>query len=189
MPDVLLLHGKPSRERYEDPEVPMPHEANWFPWMAAELGRRGITAAIPVLPKPFHPEFEAWRQEVERFSVGRETSVVGHSAGAEFALRWLSEEQDVRLAKLVLVAPWADVHGKYGGFSDYELDPGIPERVDEVVIFNSVDDSAEVNFRAHYLHDHLVPSRYVEFDNYGHFMLGNNMESVEFPELFDEVVR
>lgn len=188
MKDALILHGKPTRERYENPELPKPHEANWLPWLASKLGQRGITATVPAFPEPFHPNYENWKQAFEQYPVGRDTGVIAHSAGAEFATRWLSESKDRELAKLVLVAPWTDVSRKYGGFSNYELDAGLAERVGEVVILSSVDDSDAINSRTHFLHEKISPSKYVEFDHYGHFMIGNNMDSEEFQELLEEVV-
>src|SRR5581483_3894140 len=95
MKNLVVVHGKPTRERYEDPKEPKPHMANWLPWLGIQVQAEGIAVAIPALPKPYFPDYEAWKNVFEENTVGSDTALVGHSAGAEFILRWMSENQDV----------------------------------------------------------------------------------------------
>lgn len=185
MKNVVIVHGKPTKERYENPELPKPHEANWLPWLARELGRKGINAALPAMPKPYFPEYRSWRGVFSTLPVSAETGLVGHSAGTEFLLRWLSEQKDVRVEALALVAPYHDHERKYGDFSEYTLDETIGRRVGKITIFSSLDDSEPIQGNARRLAESLPGSHLTELDGYGHFMLGNKMESPEFPELLD----
>lgn len=186
MREVLIFHGKPSQERYENPEIPKPHEANWLPWLQSALGRRGVIATIPTFPKPYAPNYEAWKNEIE-ISSAAVTAIVGHSAGAEFALRLLSENPSIVLNKLVLVAPWNDTSKKYGTFSDYELDADLSTRVKNITVFNSLDDSEAIQQNVDNIMTKLKRAELVEFHNYGHFMTGNKMVNEEFPELLAEL--
>lgn len=189
MRNLLLVPGKPTRERYENPDIPKPHEANWFPWIASEVGTAGIRASIAVMPRPYEPVYEDWKTAFESLGVVDEkTSLVGHSAGAEFQARWLSENKDVHVDRVVWVAPYCDRKRKYGDFSDYVLDTGLTERVGRLAIFNSIDDDPAIQAYAHELAEALPSARLVEFEDFGHFMIGNNMKGPEFPELLQELV-
>lgn len=187
MKNTLILHGKPTRERYENPEIPKPHKANWLPWLSAELGKRGVVTAIPAFPEPYAPNYDTWSELFDRYGVDQETSIVGHSAGAEFALRWLSEHNRARLRQLVLVAPWKDTAGKYGDFSHYELDTQLAKRIGTISIFNSLNDSEAIQANVTQLRTDLPEAEYVEFRNHGHFMIGNSMQDERFPELLNRL--
>lgn len=189
MKSVLLLPGKPTRERYENPELPKPHEANWFPRIRDALAMRAIVTGVAVFPRPYDPIYEDWKEVVEMYGTDTDMSVVGHSAGAEFALRWLSENKTIRLRQLILVAPWTDASRKYGDFSDYDLDLTLPNRIGRISIFHSTDDSDAIKSNVAYLKDALPAAHYKEFTKHGHFMIGNNMESAEFPELLEELLQ
>lgn len=184
--DALILHGKPPRERYENPDLPKPHEANWLPWLASEMAKRGLDTVIPQFPMPYEPDYGAYCTTLEQYDVEHGV-IVAHSAGAEFILHWLSENKDISLQQLLLVAPWADDKRKYGDFSDYTLDLGLPKRVDRITIVSSLDDSQAIQDNVAKLRNAIQPTKLVEFENLGHFMLGNNMTGTTFPELLAEI--
>lgn len=185
--DAIILHGKPPRERYDNPDLPKPHEANWLPWLQQELAQRSLRAAIPQFPKPYFPEYKPYVTEFEQYETDENTSIVAHSAGSEFLLRYLSEHPEVTLRQLLLVAPWTDSSGKYGNFSNYTLDSNLANRVGRIVIMNSLDDTRAIQENVKDLRDKLDNIKYVELDGYGHFMLGNNMLNEAFPELLSEI--
>jgi uncharacterized protein len=188
MNNVLILHGKPKKERYLDPAQPKPHQANWLPWLAEQLEQRGVAAAIPAFPEPYAPDYESWRSTFEQYQVSEHTGIVGHSAGAGFILRWLSENQNITIERAVLVAPWHDTNHEYGkDFFDYDLDSNLASRVGRLVIFNSIDDSKNIHDSVSMIRGVIKGIRYREFEGYGHFMLGNNMNSTQFPELLEEL--
>lgn len=187
MNKVVVLHGKPTKERYDDPEEPKPHKANWFPWIKTELSKVGIAASIPALPLPYHPDYDAWREVFEKEKVDNKIGLVGHSAGAEFLLRWLSANKDVAVERAVLVAPYRDYKDKYGDFSNYKLDKDIPKRIGSLTIINSLDDDEPIQRRTQELVEAFPTAKLVELDGYGHFRIGHNMTGPEFPELLDEL--
>lgn len=189
MKNAVILHGKPTKERYMDPEIPKPHEANWFPWIRDELLTVGVQAAVPPLPEPYFPNYEAWRAVFEVEKVNADTALVGHSAGAEFLLRWLSSNKDAAVERVVLVAPYRDYEGKYGDFSTYDLDVKLIERVGRLTIINSLDDDEPIQRRTNELVSLLPVAALIELDGYGHFRIGHNMTSPEFPVLRGELTR
>ena len=188
MTSAIIVHGKPTRERYENPLEPKPHVANWLPWLGMKLEEAGIPTSIPAMPLPYFPVYDDWRRVFESIPPTPNRLLIGHSAGAEFLLRWLSENKEERADKLVLVAPYKDEANKYDGFSRYELDPGIAERIGEIVIFNSLDDDPPIQRRTNELIGVFPLAKYVEFKDYGHFRIGHNMVGPEFPELLGAVL-
>jgi len=184
--DAAILHGKPPQARYENPDMPKPHKANWLPWLGSELAKRGLHTVIPQFPRPYFPEYEAYSAEFNQYHVN-DGVVVAHSAGSEFILRWLSENRDVALRQLLLVAPWTDSGNKYGEFSNYSLDENLANRIGRITIINSLDDSQAIQDNVARLRSLIVPAKYIEFKEYGHFMLGNNMKDAAFPELLQEI--
>lgn len=105
MKNAIILHGQPSKEEYYDPERPSMSNAHWIPWLQGQLLKNDIAAATPEVPFAYEPEWELWKQEVERFEITPDTLIVGHSRGGEFWLRYLSENKDLSVGKVVLVAP------------------------------------------------------------------------------------
>lgn len=70
---------------------------NWFPWLAGELRDRDIEALVPRFPTPEGQSLDGWFEVFDR-EVGcltEDTTLVGHSLGAGFALRLV--ERDKRL--------------------------------------------------------------------------------------------
>lgn len=187
MKKAIILHGKPKRERYENPDLPKPHEANWLPWIQSKLGERGVAVVIPALPKPYHPVYEDWKRVFESHEVDSEMALIGFSAGADFVLRWLSESKDAIPESATLVAPWHDNEDKYGNFSKYTLDENLGKRVGKIAVFNSLDDGAPIQANVLRLKKAIPETKLIQLDGYGHFMLGNNMSTEEFPELLDEL--
>lgn len=187
MNSAIILHGKPAKERYLDPTQPKPHEANWFPWIGKRLLERDIKITIPALPRPYFPVYEAWRNVFEEEKIDISTGLVGHSAGAEFILRWLSTNKDVSVERVVLVAPYRDYAGKYDDFSMYALDTGLQDRVGKLIIMHSLDDDKPIQKRANELSQILPSAHLIELNGYGHFRIGHNMTSPDFPELLEEL--
>jgi len=187
MRNAVIVHGKPSRERYENPNEPKPHVANWFPWIGKQLSDRGVEAVVPPMPKPYFPVYGDWRQAFEQYPVTAETALVGHSAGAEFILRWLSGHPDATVDRVVLVAPYKDYAHKYGEFSDYELDAELIQRAGKISILYSTDDDEPIVRRANELNETLSGARLIELSGYGHFRIGHNMQDEQLPPLLAEL--
>ena len=195
MENAIIVHGKPTRERYENPAEPKPHVANWLQWLGGQLRRAGVASvAVPAMPLPYFPVYKDWLHTFETTveSVGpitENTILVGHSAGAEFLLRYLSERRDRRVGKLVLVAPYRDYAGKYGDFSDFEVDPELAERIGEIIIVNSLDDDPPIQDRTAELRRRFPLATYLEFEHHGHFRIGHNMTGPEFPQLLEAILQ
>lgn len=186
--NAIIVHGKPSREKFESPSYPGPHRANWLPWAGEQLEQRDFHVAIPEFPIPYEPDYDTWVPILEREKIGEETTLVGHSFGAGVLLRWMSEHKSTRADKLILVAPWLDPDRKYGNLSEFEIDPGLLDRcLGGVALFYSSLDDSGVQRSVERIRTELPTMAVHDIPEYGHFLLGNTMKDETFPELFESL--
>ncbi len=189
MKNAILLHGRPRRDEYYDGSQPSASNAHWFAWLQKQLMVHDIKADTPEVPFAFEPLWERWVKEVERFEIGLETILVGHSTGGGFWVRYLSEHKDLKVGKVVLVAPWIDVEQEAPhNFFQFKLDENIAKRTQGLTIFHSNDDAPEIQSSVKELRAKLTAIKYREFQHYGHFCY-EDMNTTEFPELLEECLK
>jgi predicted alpha/beta hydrolase family esterase len=191
MKTALIIHGSTDKGEYFSDEFPSLSNSHWIPWLQKQLLMRGIFSQTPEMPDAYKPDYEKWKREFERFDVDGETVLIGHSCGGGFLVRWLSENQ-VKVGKLVLVAPWMDPEGKkkgeLGEFFDFQIDGQVQERVREIDILVSDDESFEGIKESVGLLEKLFDKAKVHrFAGKGHFIV-EHMGTVEFPELLGIVI-
>lgn len=185
MKNAIILHGMPVKEEYYLPNARAESNSHWLPWLQKKLINEGIKADTPEIPHPYKPLWEAWVKEVERFEIGAETILIGHSCGGGFFLKYLSLNHQVKPKKIILVAPWIDPDGNEapGFFDGLQIDPDLVFRT-EVVIFASDNDMGNVVKSVAKIREALPSAKYKEFHKYGHFCF-NDMGANEFPELLE----
>lgn len=185
--NAIILHGMPSRQEYYDSKMDSMSNAHWLPWLQAQLLKQDIIAATPEVPDAYAPEWTKWVREVERFEIGSDTILVGHSNGAGFWVKYLSLNKNLKVGKVILVAPWLDPDGDEtpGFFNNFEIDPKLASRTDGLTIFHSDNDQGNVQKSVAMLREAITDINYREFSNYGHFTIGS-MKTREFPELLAE---
>jgi predicted alpha/beta hydrolase family esterase len=183
---AIILHGMPSEEEYFDLSGLKPTESHWLPWLREELTKKGITVELPAFPDPYEPVYEKWKEAFEKFSLDEETALIGHSCGAGFLVRWLSENP-VRVNKVILVAPWLDPdRGRAPEFFDFTIDRSLGTRTDGVVVFVSRDDDEEILTSARQIEKGIENVVVKECFGKGHFTSGD-MHTQKFPELLQEL--
>lgn len=188
MRNAVILHGTCDKEEYYDDKYPSLSNSHWLPWLQKQLLMNGIEAATPEVANAYEPSYDKWLKELIRFEITSESILVGHSCGGGFLVRWLSDNPEVFVKKVVLVAPWLDPkRTKTTDFFEFDIDPGITARVDSFTIFNSDNDSNTIQTSVRMIRDALPDCRYVELHNYGHFCM-TDMKTQAFPELRDEII-
>ncbi len=189
MKNAIILHGGPSKKEYYNPDAPSMSNAHWIPWLQAQLLKADIPTASPEVPWSFDRNWKVWQKEVERYDIGPETILIGHSTGAGFFIKYLSINKNLKVGKVVLVAPWLDPDREHtkNFFDDFEIDPEFPSRTGGVTIFNSDNDQDSVQKTVKIVRGKVANIKYVEFHNYGHF-IHEDMKTLRFPELLDEAV-
>lgn len=187
MKNAVIVHGKLSKERYFDPDFPSSSNYYWLPWLQNQLIIQGVHAQTPEMPNGWAPSYDDWRQEIERYDISADTLLVGHSCGAGFLLRWLSNRTDVNVNKIILVAPWIDPANKesMGDFFDFALDPELAQRADDFCVVYSNDEQSVLD-TVDIIRGGVPGTRFVQVANRRHFY---DDETSEFPELLTELQR
>ena len=190
MKNAIILHGTSDKEEYYSPDYPSASNFHWLPWLQKQLLMKDIPTATPEMPHGYMPDYTVWKREFERFDITPETILVGHSCGGGFLVRWLSENPEQQVGKVVLVAPWLDPNKTKGAdndFFDFTIDTELANRTAGVTIFNSDDDMEAIHTSVKKITDTVTNIKLVEFTGKGHFCLGD-LGTEEFPELLEEVL-
>ncbi len=192
MKNAILIHGLQDRGEYYDASMPPPGVDHWFSWLKKQLLVKDIYAENPTIYRTFQATYEQFKDTVERsLKIDEETILVGHSFGGGFLVRWLSENKDKKVGKVVLVAPWLNPDNnpmlETRDFFDFEIDPKIAERTSGLVVFNSNDDVKSIHKSVEMIREAVDGIVVKEFKGFGHFCY-ENMKTHEFPELLDEVL-
>ena len=192
MKNAILIPGRPDKEEYYDPKYPTNSNNHWFPWISKQLQINDIFAVAVEPPHPWQPRYEIWKKEFERFDITPETVLVGHSCGGGFLVRWLSENKNQNVGKVVLVAPWINPDNNpesdTADFFEFDMDPDLTQRTKGVTIFNSDNDMETVLKSVDIIREKVPSINYREFHNYGHFCL-RDLNTPEFPELLEECLK
>lgn len=187
MKNAILLHGRPDKDEYYNPDVPSCSNCHWFAWLQKQLLVKDIHAQTPEVPDAWKPHYPTWQKEFERFEVTPETLLVGHSCGAGFIVRWLSEHKDTKVGKVVLVAPSLGIDWEDKSFFDFQIAPNLAARTKEIVIFVSDDDRPGIQEAVKALQSAIEGVRIRQFSGYRHFTYGA-MGTEKFPELLEELL-
>ena len=191
MKNAIILHGmSESEEDYKDPSLGLESDQHWIPWLQRQLIFKGMETQAPEMPSPYYPVYKDWKRVFEQFSVGEETTLIGHSNGGGFLIRWLSQNP-VKIKKLVLVAAWMNPDGTdkriEPSFYDFAIDPKISERTGSIHAFISSDDNPEMAKTLKQITAVLPEVEVHQFTDHGHFTK-SQMGTVEFPELLEAVI-
>lgn len=192
MKNAILMPGQPDKVEYYDPKYPTNSNDHWFPWLSKQLQINDIFAVAIEPPRPWQPRYDVWKKEFEKFDITPETALIGHSCGGGFLVRWLSENTDTKVGKVVLVAPWLNPEhnpvSDTADFFDFEIDPNLVSKTAGMTIFNSDNDQPTIHKSVQIIRDTVKDCVYKEFHSYGHFCL-EDMNTTEFPELLEELLR
>ena len=187
MKNVIIVHGKPSKENYYDENGYTSSNFAWIPWLQNQLLVRDIMPNVPEMPHAYLPEYTVWSQEFERFDITPETVLVGHSMGGGFLLRWLSEHSEAVPAKVILVAPSLDpLRQNETGFCEFEIDSSIIDRT-KLIVMTSDNDSDKAE-QSRQMIIQAVPTVDMRmFTGYGHF-IPDHLEKEILEELLEIIL-
>ena len=178
----VIVHGCPSDD------TDSTYNQHWIPWLKHNLETSGYTVAVPQMPKPWAPDYDAYRLVFDALTIDEDTVLVGHSCGASFLVRWLADTKKV-IKKLILVAPWKindEGNAVKELFYSYSIDAAISERVKEIVYFTS-NDEEDAGKESLALFHKVLGGTIIELKDHGHFVQGH-MGTDVFPELLKEIV-
>lgn len=184
MKRAVIIHGMPTEKSYHDITRDNESNGHWLPWLQQQLCARDVLTQTPEMPRPYAPDYATWKAEFERQVIDSDTTIIGHSCGGGFLIRWLCETERI-VNHVVLVAPWLDIEKEYAPLFEFDLNTSFPDKsIKGVNLLYSTNDDIEMQTTLHYLRQSNLDIRYHEFKNYGHFCF-KDMKTREFPELLE----
>ena len=188
MKNAIIVHGMPSQQ--EDRIAKLvgikASRFHWLGWLGKRLRKNGYKVWAPEMPKPYAPDWDVWVSQAEKAEIGDETLLVGHSCGGGFWLRYLSEHPNLKVGKVVLVAPWIDVPKSTAPeFFDFRLDPALVKRTNGVTVIYSDNDMKDIDLSVDKIRKEVPGISFKLMKGYGHFTLFS-MHTRKFPELLAE---
>jgi len=182
METAVIIHGYNDKSEYLDVNRPAASNDHWYPWIQRQLLLKGIEAQTPEMPGFYEPNYESWKEMLERFELNKNTILVGHSCGGGFLIRYLSENS-VKVGKVVLVAPWLDPeHMIDKNFFKFEIDKNLVSKTSGLIVMYSTDDYPDILESVGILKSEIKDAKFQEFQNKGHFVL-DSLKTEKFPEL------
>ena len=188
MKTAIIIHGTCDEEEYFSNKYPSLSNSHWFPWLQKQLLIKGIFTQTPEMPEAYKPDYQYWKAEFERFTVDQDTTLIGHSCGGGFLIRWMTENK-ISINKLILVAPWLDpTNRRTTDFFDFTIDPSLQYRAKQIHILTSEDEEVEgVKESVEKIRSALPKAQFHQFQNMGHFTF-EEMKTDKFPELLKIVL-
>src|SRR3989338_3217107 len=163
--NYVLIHGyKGSPQR------------NFFPWLKAELERRGHRVTAVSLPTPANPDvMEQVQHVIAHASFDENTVLLGHSLGTMVALK-VAEQLKQPIAKLILAAgfisPRSNEHREFAKKFDWKFDfAKIRANARDITVLRDTGDSVVVPDRVWGLH-RAVGGLLVDFKAEGEHICG-----------------
>jgi len=119
---------------------------NWFPWLKAELEKRGCAVTVPQMPNADHPKQAGWLTAMRDLigSVDADTYLIGHSLGVIAVLRFLEQLPiGEKVGGAILVSGFAEYNDipELKDFFQTSLDYGkVKAAALKIVVINSDND-------------------------------------------------
>ena len=187
MKQAIILHGTTDAKEYYSDKYPSLSNSHWQPWLQKQLLMLDWEVHTPEIFHAHKPTYDKWLRELNRYDLDKDTCLIGHSCGGGFLLRYLTENKNLQVDKVILVAPWLDPDRENStDMFDFNIDPSIEDRCSSLTIMHSTDDFEPIIKSMRIIKNDLPEAHYIEFADKGHFCFGD-MGTREFPELLTEL--
>ena len=173
--NIVFCHGVfDPNENWETREfIPI---TPWAYWLQLQIEKnKDINMQIPLFPHSHEllMKYDEWEKIMDRQDINSDTTLIGHSAGGGFILKYMAQHPELRVRQIVLVAPWVDVenHQPFGFYKDFTLDSGILNHTRfGADIFISSDDDPYILSSVDKITQKISDIRVHKFSGRGHFV-------------------
>ncbi|MCK5475514.1 MAG: alpha/beta hydrolase [Candidatus Pacebacteria bacterium] len=190
---VIVIHGGGVFVNYKEyiaflkkREISIKNNGDWKRCLGEKLGK-DFEVIIPAMPNYSNAKYLEWKIWFEKLFPYLKDSVVlvGHSLGAIFLTRYLSENKFPKriLATVLVAAPYDDRKSaaRSAGFVLKENLSLLQNQSGELIFYHSRDDKS-VSFECFKKYNELLPeASFKEFKGRGHFQRNS------FPEIIREI--
>lgn len=189
MKKAIILHGICDADEYYADEYPSSSNSHWIPWLQKQLLKKDIDCQTPDVLNSYKGNYDDWQRTISCHTMEADTIVVTHSAGSGVLLKYLSLHKEVKLDKLIMVAPFNDPFGKYGEFLKVDNDPALESRIKEIhVLYARNEEVLGIKETVDFVMKAYSSAKLHVFETHGHFCFGD-MGTTAFPELLDIVLQ
>jgi predicted alpha/beta hydrolase family esterase len=186
MRTALIVHGVITEEAWNKSILPC-SAMLWYTWLQHKLEFMDIWAQVPLFEKSYLPvrSYDSDVNLLKRFDINQNSILIGHSCGGGLLVKFLSENPDIKIAQLILVAPCIDPLKEFETYFNFTPDPKLSERIERIDLFYSTDDHyGEKILKSCEQLIKLYPNMKVhKFDSKNHF----SDDMTELPEILDVI--
>jgi len=192
---VILIHGGSTFDTYKDYlaflnnlkiDLNRYERTKWSDSLRQELGNK-FDVLLPKMPNPMNAKYDEWKILFKKISFLLDNNVIliGHSLGAIFLVKYLSENKfPKKILATLLVSPPYDDEGLEDSLGDFVLSKNLDKlnkQGGKVFIYQSKDDPVVPYFHLE-KYKKALPSVIIrEFKKRGHF------DQPKFPELIKDI--
>lgn len=151
--NAILLHGRPDKEQWKDPEFPSASNYYWLPWLQKQLSIKGILAQTLEVPN-------AWRPREHPEVITNKVVLVSP---------WIDPAGDPGNEDTI-------------DFMNFSLDGSFTARTKNTTVIVSSDDLPTILTSVAILREKVDGIKYIKLPNRGHFYDDRAMQFPELLE-------
>ena len=156
---------------------------DWKPWLREKLGEK-YEVILPMMPNKTNARFEEWKIWIEKFVpyLNDEVILVGHSLGASFLAKYLSENKfPKKIGAAMLVSGVYDKDSEGYSLLSFALPAKLDLQTEKIFIYHSKDDPVVPFEEAEKFKEALPNAVLRAFEDRKH------INQPEFPELLADI--
>ena len=192
---VILIHGGSTFDSYKNYlaflnnlkiDLNRYKRTKWSDSLRQELGNK-FDVLLPKMPNPMNAKYDEWKILFKKiaFLLDNNVILIGHSLGAIFLVKYLSENKfPKKILATLLVSPPYDDEGMEESLGDFVLSKSLNKlnkHGGKIFIYQSKDDSV-VPYSHLKKYKKVLPNASIrEFKKRGHF------DQLKFPELIKDI--
>ena len=166
-------------------------EEGWYPWLKAEMEKRGWEVLVPTMPNSAEPEQSRWVPYLQIITgkVDRSTFMVGHSLGCVTILRFLESLPKMEFIGGAILVAGFDNPSKYKELKNFFQEPvawtEIKNKCSKFTTIHSQDDPyVPVENSARFKEN--LDAKTIALNGYRHFSGEDGVTAV--PEILKELL-
>ena len=130
--NIVFCHGVMDPEYDWNTREYNPSKS-WKYWLQFQIEKdRDVIMQMPQFPHAHVNimKYDEWEKIMDRQDINGDTTLVGHSAGGGFILKYMAMHPELHVRQIVLVAPWLDIENfqPFGFYTGFDLSNDIVAR-------------------------------------------------------------
>lgn len=193
---IIVIHGGDTFETYDkylsflrDYEINIEryktNKNDWKPWLREKLGDE-FEVILPIMPNKTNAVFSEWKLWFEKLIPFLNDGVIliGHSLGATFLAKYLSENKfSKKISGVLLVGAVYNKDCEGYPLASFSLPSNLDLQTDNIFLYHSEDDPV-VPFSALRDYKKALPQAVTRV-----FKDRQHLNQTEFPELAEDILR